>query len=73
MSNIAEGFECHHLPEKIQFYNVARGSSAEVRSLLYVVEDNFPGSAPLAASLRDEVVSTGKPVSGLVRSTEARL
>ncbi len=30
MSNIAEGFERMHLPEKLQFYNVARGSTAEV-------------------------------------------
>ena len=29
MSNIAEGFERHHLSEKLQFYNVARGSNAE--------------------------------------------
>lgn len=42
MSNIAEGFERLHLPEKLQFYNVARSSTAEVRSLLYVIEDNFP-------------------------------
>ena len=31
MSNIAEGFERTHLQEKIQFYNVARGSAGEVR------------------------------------------
>ena len=43
MSNIAEGFERTHLQEKIQFYNVARGSAGEVRSLLYVVSDNFAG------------------------------
>jgi four helix bundle protein len=42
MSNIAEGFERTHISEKVQFYNVARGSTGEVRSLLYVVEDNFP-------------------------------
>ena len=42
MSNIAEGFERMHLQEKIQFYNVARVSGAEVRSLLYVVEDSYP-------------------------------
>ena len=34
MSNVAEGFERFHIQEKLQFYNVARGSSAEVRSLL---------------------------------------
>jgi four helix bundle protein len=72
MSNIAEGFERVHISEKAQFYNVARGSTAEVRSLLYVVEDNFPKSAPATALLREQVVSVGKLVSGLIRSTEAR-
>jgi four helix bundle protein len=72
MSNIAEGFERHHLPEKIQFYNVARGSSAEVRSLLYVVEDNFQESAAAATTLREQIVVVGKLVSGLIRSTEQR-
>jgi four helix bundle protein len=33
MSNVAEGFERTHLPEKIQFYNIARGSTGEVRSV----------------------------------------
>ena len=42
MSNIAEGFERQHLQKKLQFYNVARGSSAEVRSLLCVIADNYP-------------------------------
>src|SRR5258707_11735834 len=45
MSNIAEGFERQHLQEKLQFYNVARGSNGEVRSLLYVIEDNYPSLA----------------------------
>ena len=72
MSNIAEGFERHHLPEKIQAYNVARGSSAEVRSLLYVIEDNFPESGERAIALRDKIVTTGKLITGLIRSTEQR-
>jgi four helix bundle protein len=72
MSNIAEGFERGHISEKAQFYNVARASAAEVRSLLYVVEDNFPKSAPATALLREQVVSVGKLISGLIRSTEGR-
>ena len=36
MTNIAEGFERAHLPEKLQFYNLARSFAGEVRSLLYV-------------------------------------
>ncbi len=72
MSNIAEGFERMHLPEKLQFYNVARGSTAEVRSLLYVIEDNFMSIAANSTALRDDAVSVGKLVSGLIRSTEER-
>ena len=72
MSNVAEGFERVHLQEKLQFYNVARSSTAEVRSLTYVVEDNFPACAPMAISLRDRAVHTGKLVSGLIQSTERR-
>jgi len=72
MSNVAEGFERQHSAEKLQAYNVARASCGEVRSLLYVIEDNFPESASAAAILRDEVVSVGKLVSGLIRSTEKR-
>jgi four helix bundle protein len=72
MSNIAEGFERMHLAEKIQSYNVARGSTAEVRSLLYVIDDNFPNSAVLSSALRDDVASVGKLVTGLLRSTESR-
>jgi four helix bundle protein len=72
MSNIAEGFERVHVSEKCQFYNIARGSNGEVRSLLYVVEDNFGGCALAAANLRLEVESSGRLISGLVRSTERR-
>ena len=72
LSNIAEGFERLHLQEKLQFYNVARGSTAEVRSLSYVIEDNFPQLASASAAMRQEIVVAGKLVSGLIRSTESR-
>ena len=72
MSNVAEGFERTHLPEKIQFYNIARGSTGEARSLLYVISDNYPRSAPVAERLRGTAISVGKLVSGLLRSTEGR-
>ena len=72
MSNIAEGFERMHLQEKIQFYNVARGSCAEVRSLLYVVEDNYPTLVHQATSLRKDTESVGKLITGLIQSTERR-
>ena len=72
MSNIAEGFERQHVQEKIQFYSVARGSNAEVRSLSYVIEDNYPSIAAQAIQLCAKSVQTGKLVTGLIRSTESR-
>ena len=72
ISNIAEGFERRHLQEKLQFYNVARASTAEVRSLSYVIEDNFPSLASASTALRYEIVVVGKLVSGLLRSTAER-
>jgi len=72
MSNIAEGFERVHLQEKIQFYNVARGSGGEVRSLLYVAEDNYPSLANQTALLRNDVVRVGKLITGLIKSTQYR-
>ena len=71
MSNIAEGFERTHLQEKIQFYNVARGSAGEVRSLLYVISDNFVEAAE-AERLRQETTTVGKLVTGLLNSTIRR-
>jgi four helix bundle protein len=67
-----EGFERQHIQEKLQFYNVARGSSAEVRSLLYVIEDNYPRLSTEAVVMREKVVATGKLVTGLIHSTESR-
>lgn len=72
MSNIAEGFERMHLQEKIQFYNVARASGGEIRSLLYVVEDSYPSLVQQATLLRKDAVSVGKMITGLIQSTQRR-
>ena len=72
MSNLAEGFERHHVQEKLQFYNVAHASTAEVRSLTYVIEDNYPTLAADAGELRKRAVGAGQLMGGLIRSTESR-
>ena len=72
MSNIAEGFERQHLPEKVQFYCVARGSNPEVRSLTYVIEDNYPALTDQALELRQKSIRAGKLLTGLIRSTGNR-
>src|SRR5581483_1267079 len=72
MSNIAEGFERMHVSEKCQFYNIARASNGEIRSLLYVVEDNFTGVVAAVAKICLDVEVLGKLISGLIRATEKR-
>jgi four helix bundle protein len=67
-----EGFERHHVQEKLQFYNVAHASTAEVRSLTYVIEDNYPTLAADAVELRKRAIGTGQLMGGLIRSTESR-
>jgi len=70
MSHVAEGFERLHMPEKLQFYNVARSSSAAVHSLLYVAEDNYPSLAARSAALRQEVIRVGTLLTGLIQPTQ---
>jgi four helix bundle protein len=72
MSNLAEGFERTHVQEKLQYYNIARASAGEVRSLSYVIEDNYPDHRSAAENLRNDVVKVGQLTTGLIRSTEAR-
>ena len=72
MTNIAEGFERVHPAEKMQFYNVARASCGEVRSLSYVMLDAGYISKDEHQTLLELVAQTGRLVSGLIRSTRAR-
>ncbi|MCB1120391.1 MAG: four helix bundle protein [Verrucomicrobiae bacterium] len=72
MTNIAEGFERNHLQEKLQFYNVARASTGEVRSLLYIIIDNYESLQESAGSLIKHSIAVGKLVTGLINSTRRR-
>lgn len=73
MSNIAEGFERANVKEKAHFYNIARASNGEVRSLLYVVADVYPAQAYASNSVQQLTIKAGKLISGLLRSTAQRL
>lgn len=67
-----EGFERKHLAEKQQLYNVAHASNGEVRSLTYVIEDNYPAQARAASQLRSLAMEAGAILAGLIRSTRSR-
>ena len=73
MTNIAEGFERLHVAEKLQFYNIARASCGEVRLLSYVMLDASYISTSDHKGLLTLISQTGRLISGLLRSTRARL
>ena len=72
MNNIAEGWETYHVAEKILFYNVARRSCGEVRSMSYVLLDNHFVTQEDHLALRNRCIRSGQLVSGLIRSAEDR-
>ena len=73
MTNVAEGFERVHSAEKLQFYNVARASCGEVRSLSYVMLDAGYISEAEHENMLELAAKTGKLASGLIRSTRTRV
>jgi four helix bundle protein len=72
MNNLAEGLESLHLAEKKQFYNWARRSCGEVRSMCYVLLDNNFITPQEQQALLESCVRAGKLVSGLIRSLNNR-
>ena len=72
MNNVAEGWESYHVAEKIQFYNIARRSCGEVRSMSYVLLDNQFVTAADHMTLRELSVRSGQLISGLIRSLGGR-
>jgi four helix bundle protein len=72
MNNITEGWETLHLAEKKQFYNCARRSCGEVRSMTYVLLDNQFVTANEKQALLTFCIRSGKLTSGLIRSLDNR-
>ena len=73
MTNVAEVFERVHSTDKLQFYNVARASCGEVRSLSYVMLDAGYVSETEHENLLELAAKTGRLASGLIRSTRTRI
>jgi four helix bundle protein len=67
MSNIAEGFERSGRKEFGQFLAVAKGSTGEILSQLYVARDQgFIGESDFER-LAEECRRTGRTTGGLIR------
>ena len=72
MNNVAEGWESLHAAEKVQFYNIARRSCGEVRSMSYVLLDNRFITPAEHSVLLHRAIQPGKLITGLLRAAERR-
>ena len=68
MSNIAEGFSRRTAKEFTQFLFVAKGSAAEVQSLLYVAVDQEYLSEKDFSELYDKAEEVARIISGFITS-----
>ncbi len=66
MSNIAEGFERNSRKEFIRFLNIARGSSAELKSQLYILFDLEHIDEKTFKRLHNKTSNISKTILGLI-------
>ncbi|MCX6929374.1 MAG: four helix bundle protein [Verrucomicrobia bacterium] len=66
MSNIAEGFERGSRKEFIQFLNVAKGSTGEVRSQLYIALDQEYVDQKKFEKLRDAALAVSRRLAKFI-------
>ena len=65
MNNIAEGFERRTKKDFAHFLDLSKGSSGEVRSMLYLAEDRRYLSQSAAENLRTEYKDLSKSIGAL--------
>ena len=70
MSNIAEGFERGSRKEFIQFLNISKGSTGEVRSQLYIALDQEYLTENKFNALRDSAASLSRRLAKFIRYLE---
>ncbi len=67
-SNIAEGFVRHSKKEKVQFYYIALGSTAELQSQLLIAKDLQFITSERFNFLFEKIVEISKLTNSLIRS-----
>ena len=72
MSNIAEGFDRGRRTEFHQFLSIAKGSAAEVRSLIHYASDAGMLTVEQYEELLARSREVAKVIAGLRRSVEPR-
>ena len=68
MNNIAEGYERNSNKEFRNFLFISKGSSGEVRSMLYIAKDLNYIPNPLFTDLNNRAFEISKIISGLIKS-----
>lgn len=66
MNNIAEGSEAGSDALFIRYLNIAKGSCAEVRSMLYLCEDKQICSSDYAKKLRETLIIIASSIKKLI-------
>lgn len=72
MNNIAEGFDRISDREKIYFFNIAKGSSSEVKSMLYIAKELEYIDLKRYHQLHCNCVNISKLLYGLIKSIESK-
>ncbi|MGB3586727.1 MAG: four helix bundle protein [Tunicatimonas sp.] len=72
MNNIAEGFARYHPGEFSQFLNIAQSSAAEVKSILYVLEDLSYCPKSELSKIHQSVDNTRKSILALIKHIQKR-